>query len=607
MATASAPFPSYGATSPTPASASAPYHDDDSDQTLANTPLRPKSASSLNIAADDDSDGGRHVYSDFQTERSPLIPSLGASRRTPSEPGSGTRTDHERGKSRQRSPLALLIALGLLCSLMVLILLLGFLLPEAAQEYAKQAAEVQFQSLSVDSFAANAVRIRIQARVAIDATRVNTPLSRGVGILVGSVARKIRIGSSEATLYLPDYPDGVLGTASFPDFAINLGNGQVTDIDLICDVVPGSIDGIKPALGDYLAGQIHSLRVQVESDVPLSSGIIALGTHKIIEEVILKDIPALPTVELSRLNLAEVELPEQKALGANITVSVKNDYPINLKVPALSFSVLLRSCDQQFVEVAVARTSAIDIHPYKPVVADMKGLIKSIPFALIETCPGTGTSPLDDLLGQYVRGHTATAYIRGLPSDDNDSGVPAWLEEFLTSVTIPVPFPGGNAFKDIVKSFSLNDVDFHFPEPSADPDAPDLPPIISATVQAIIRLPQEVNALLDVSKILANADILYHGRKLGEFHVPNWAPARTIQHHDQHELEIIARVERVPLNVTDAEVLSEVVQKIYFGGGGGVKLQAVGTADVNVKLASLGAFIIRGIPAQGDIVIKGGM
>ncbi|KAK6339094.1 hypothetical protein TWF696_009881 [Orbilia brochopaga] len=608
MAAASAPFPSYGATSSPPASASAFHLDDDSDRTLANTPLRPKSTSSLNN--DDDSDGygygSRHVYNDFQTERSPLIPAADAGLQTPSDPAVGARTDHERGKQRQHFPLALLMALGLLCSLMVLILFLGFFLPEAAQKYAKEAAQVQLSSLSVDSFTANAVRVRVQARVAIDAARVDAPLSRRLGILVGSVARKIRIGSSEATLYLPDYPDGLLGTASFPDFSINLGNGQLTDIDIICEVVPGSIDGIKPALGDYLAGQIHSLRVQVESDVPLSSGIIALGTHKIVEEVILKDIPGLPTAELSRLNLAEVELPEQKALGANVTVSVNNGYPINLEVPALSFSVLLLSCDQQFVEVAVARTSAIEIRPYEPIVADVKGLIKSIPFALIETCPGTGTSPLDDLLGQYVRGHSATAYIRGLPSDDKDSGVPAWLEEFLTSVTIPVPFPGGHAFKDIVKSFSLRDVDFQFPEPSADPDGPDSPPIISATVQAIIQLPQEVNALLDVSKILANADILYHGKKLGEFHVPNWAPATTIQHQKQHELEIIARVERVPLNVTDAEVLSEVVRKIYFGGGGGVKLQAVGTADVNVKLASLGAFVIRGIPAQGDIVVKGG-
>ncbi|KAK6336038.1 hypothetical protein TWF730_003410 [Orbilia blumenaviensis] len=595
MTASSPPFPSYGATSSAPPALS----NDDSDQTLAGTPLL--RTSDVSVHEDDDCIG----ISPRSTERTPLIAPTSVRRGSNGSLASSTHSDHETIKRSQKSPRVLIVALLLLCFATLSILFLGFMLPEAIQEYARKAANIQLRSLSVDSFTKDGVRVRIQGQAVLDAERVNSALLRSLGVLVGSVARKVKIGSSKAVLYLPDYPEGVLGAASYPELVVNLQNGHATDIDILCDLVPASLEGVKPAIDDYLSGKIHSLRVQVESDMPLTAGILPLGTHKIVQDVVLDDIPSLPAFKLSRLNLAEVRLPEQTALGANVTVDVENKYPISFSIPPLGFSVLLRSCDQEFVEVAVARTSALNIKPFKPIAVDVAGIIRSIPFALIEVCPGTGTSPLDDLLGQYVHGQTATAYIRGLPSDGQDSELPAWLEELLSSVTLPVPVPGGNALKDILKSFSLDEVSFQLPDPEADPDSPEASPQISATVRAIVALPEEMNAPLDVSKVIANADIFYQGRKLGEFHVPKWAPATTVQRDEAHELEINARVENVPLKVTDTEVFSKVVQKIIFGRE--VKLQADGTADVKVGIASLGAFVIRGIPAKGDIVIKGGM
>ncbi|EPS37057.1 hypothetical protein H072_9344 [Dactylellina haptotyla CBS 200.50] len=592
-----ASIPSYGATSSSPD----PTCNEDSDRTLANTPRLRTSENSTRDGYDS------HGYDTFPTERSRLIapssPSLLS--QSDADPTLPVRTDHERPKQPQNSSRVLIITLGLLCFLMMSILFIGFLLPEVAQEYSKTAADLRLSSLSLDSFTQSGARVRVRARVAMNATKVKGFLPRSVGILAGSVARQVKLGSSEVSLYLPEYPDGMIGTVVFPDIVVNLGNGQATDIDMLCDIVPGHLDGVKPALSDYLAGKIHSIRVQGESDIPVRSGILPLGTHRIVQEVIFREIPTLPSIELSRLNLAEIDTPERKALGANVTVSVQNKYPINIAIPPLGFSVLLLSCEQEFIEIAVAQTSTINIQPHQPIVADVAGVIQSIPFALIETCPGTGTSPLDDLLGQYVQGHCSTAYIRGLPFENTNPSLPAWVGDILSSVTIPIPFPGGHAFKDLLKSFSLNDVKFQLPDPSAEPGAPEASPRLSATVQAIVRLPQEMNAPLDVSKILANADIFYMGKKLGEFHFPTWAAATTVQNDKAHELEVDARVEDVPLNITDPDVFSEVAQKIIFGGGG-VKLQAVGTADVKVGIASLGAFVIRGIPAQGDVMIKGG-
>ncbi|KAK6509982.1 hypothetical protein TWF481_004696 [Arthrobotrys musiformis] len=597
MTAPSSPFPSYGATSPVLPTA---CHDD-SDQTLANTPLLRTSDASIQ----GDVDCPR--ISPQPTERTPLVLPIVNRRGSDGSLSSSSRSDHERIKRGSKSPRILVITLVSLCFATLSILFLGFMLPEAAQGYAKKAADIQLDSLSVDSFTQDGIRVRIQGQVVLDSDRVKNILLKGLGVLVGSVARKVKIGPSKALLYLPDYPEGVLGTASYPELVVNLRSGQSTNLDILCTLMPASLDGVKPVIDDYLSGKIHTLRVQVESNMPLTSGILPLGTHKVTHEIILRDIPSLPAFKLSRLNLAEVHLPEQSVLGANVTVEVNNKYPINFTVPSLGFSILLRSCDQEFIEVAVAKTSTVNIQPFKPVAVDVAGIIRSIPFALIEVCPGTGTSPLDDLLGQYVHGQTATAYVRGLPSNEQRPGLPAWLGELLSSVTIPVPVPAGNALKDILKSFSLDDVKFQLPDPDADPDSPEAAPKLSATVKAVVALPQEMNAPLDVSKVIANADIFYKGRKLGEFHVPNWAPATTIQRQETHDLEINARVENVPLKITDTDVFSEVVQKIIFGGGSGVKLQADGTADVKVGIASLGEFVVRGIPAKGDIMIKGGM
>ncbi|KAK6535125.1 hypothetical protein TWF694_001607 [Orbilia ellipsospora] len=586
-------IPSYGTTMPTPSS---PNYHDDSDQTLANTPL-------LQASEDSTRNGYEgHEYDSMPTERSPLV-SFASRRYSRDEP---VRTNHERGKQSQKISHVLIVTLGSLCLLVVLILFLGFLVPDAAQEYSKQAAVMKLHNISVDSFTSNGVRISVKSQVAIDATRVRSLWLRSLGILVGSIARKVMLYSSDVFLYLPEYPEGMLGTVTFPDLSVSLGNGEITDIDIICNVTPGNFHGVKPALMDYLNGRVRILKVQGESNISLRSGILPLGTHRITQDVIFENIPSIPTVELSRLNLAEIGPPEHKALGANVTVSVENKYPVNISIPPLSFSVLLPSCDREFIEVAIARTSMMNIRPSNPIIADVAGTIQSIPFALIEICPGTGTSPLDDLLGQYVRGDSSTAYIRGLPVDHGNSGLPAWVSDILSSVTIPVPFPGGHAFKDLLKSFSLADVKFVFPDPNAEPGTPEASPCFSATVKAIVSIPHEMNAPLDVSKVVANGDISYHSKKLGEFHFPHWALATTVQRNDSHELEINARVENVPLNITDPDVFSDMLQDIISGGGAGVTLKAVGTADVKVGIASLGAFVVRGIPAQGDVVINGG-
>jgi len=41
----------------------------------------------------------------------------------------------------------------------------------------------------------------------------------------------------------------------------------------------------------------------------------------------------------------------------------------------------------------------------------------------------------------------------------------------LSSITVPVPFPG-RSFENLIRSFSLLDVHFKLPDPTAEPDDP---------------------------------------------------------------------------------------------------------------------------------------
>lgn len=320
------------------------------------------------------------------------------------------------------------------------------------------------------------------------------------------------------------------------------------------------------------------------------------------------DVPKLPNPDISQIEISQVKSHEQTALNINATVSIANNFPLDIDLPSLGFSVMLPSCDKTYVEVGIARTAKARVSSYSPIVVSVQGIVESIPFPLVQICSDTGKSPLDDILGQYVNGPGPTIYIKGLPLDRNDNNdIPAWLGESLASVVVPVQIPGGRTFDNLIKSFSLTDVNFRLPDLNADPDSQDSFPCISATILAVVKLPSELRAPMEVSRLKANADVLYKKEKFGEFHVSHWIPAQTTQHQETQELEIRSRVVDVPLNITDADIFSEVVQKIIFGGDEGVVLEVLGAADAEVNVAALGAFTIRGIPARGDITVKGGM
>lgn len=292
-------------------------------------------------------------------------------------------------------------------------------------------------------------------------------------------------------------------------------------------------------------------------------------------------------------------------MGADVSLTVKNEYPVEFAVPSLGFDILVQGCspDQPYLRLADAITEEVQVHPKKDVEVRVGGYLQKLPETLLATCPQTRKSPLDALLGEYIRGDDTTIYVRGSSSPSGNT--PDWVTALIQDITVPVPFPG-KSFNNLIRNFSLADVHFALPDPFATPDAPEASPRISAIVKALVGLPKEMNFPIDVSHVRADADVYYHEKKLGHLDLNKWQEANTtrIEAHDDVEagLAVQSIVKNAPLRITDDDVFTDVVKDLMFGGRPvvlGVK------ADVDVETeTALGKFVVRDIPAEGKVFVK---
>lgn len=292
-------------------------------------------------------------------------------------------------------------------------------------------------------------------------------------------------------------------------------------------------------------------------------------------------------------------------MGAEVTIEAYNKYPVQLDIPELGFEILVPNCgaSEPYILVADATTSDVAVRPQSDVLVEVHGLLSELPESLTHVCPDSGSSPLDLLLKQYMNGEEATFYVRG--QRDGVSSVPHWMEEILSSVTVPVPFPG-RSLDNLIRNFSLTDIHFTMPDSWAEPGDPDADPKVSGTIEVTVGLPSEMNFELNVTDVRARSDVMYGGRKLGELDVRQWQHANSTKTEatggDGPVLKIVSRVEDAPLKITDDDVLSDVIQRL-LGGDEHVFLNVKATVDVKVKTI-LGQLVLKDVPAEGKIPVK---
>jgi len=308
----------------------------------------------------------------------------------------------------------------------------------------------------------------------------------------------------------------------------------------------------------------------------------------------------MPKYDITRLNLHDG--PLNSSMIADVTLSAFNKYPVDFDVPELAFDILIPGCEtDDFIQVVDAMTHEIHVHSHSKVYANVTGVIRELPDALTTQCPHSDTSPLDSFLGSFIKGEPATMFVRG--SSQSGPQTPDWITNLLSSVTVPVPFPG-RSLDNLIRNFSLTDVNFSLPDPDAEPEDPRSNPQVSGNILVLAGLPSELNFGIEVTDVKATADVLYKSRKMGELNLREWQAAKSTRMEDHGEslLKIESRIKNAPLEITDSNVFSEVIQMLIFGRDK-IMLDIVASVDIKVQ-TSLGDIVVKGVPAEGKIPVK---
>ncbi|KAJ9319436.1 hypothetical protein DTO271D3_205 [Paecilomyces variotii] len=511
----------------------------------------------------------------------------------------------DQSKAHRRLPTYLAIAV--LSATIIAILVLGFVMPAAVKEYAEQAVVFKPTNLSIHSSTADGVRARVQGNFVLDASRVRKKSVRDLGRFGTWIAREVEADESEVQVYLPEYGNVLIGTAYVPSIKANVRNGHVNHIDFLTDLVAGDIAGIRPIANDWLAGRLGQLRFKATAAVTLSSGLLSLGTQVLSDVVTFsgRDLPQFPEFNITKLNVHEAKIPGNKqAMAVDVSATVLNSYPFKLTVPPLGFDILVPNCSpgDPYILVADAITDTVHIQPKQPTALDVSGLIHNLPVELTKVCPGQKSSPLDLLVANYIQGLETTIFVRGADSPSDET--PTWIVDLMKSVIVPLPF-AGHAFDNLIKNFSMTNVHFSLPDPLAEPGSPEAQPKISAFVNVLINLPEQMNFAVDIPRVRANADVFYHGNKLGFLDLKKWQPANATRLEGSDgppSLLVVFDIKDAPLHVTDEDVFTEAIQALIFGGQP-ISLKVAADVDAEVKTA-LGQFLIRKIPAEGKINVK---
>ncbi|CAI7564563.1 unnamed protein product [Penicillium glandicola] len=506
-------------------------------------------------------------------------------------------------KKRSRVPWPTVISLAILTFSVLTILVVAFAAPAAVKEYAQQAAVFKPTAVSIDSTTPDGVRARIQGDFVMDSGRVKNKSVRGIGRLATWIAREVETGPSNVEVYLPEYGNVLVGNAALPSIKVNIRNGRHTTVDFLTDLEAGDVRGIHAIAIDWIEGRLGRLSVKGKATMHLKSGLIALGTQVLTDYIIIEehDFPALPVINILKLNVHDAN---SGALAVDVLLSSLIDSPVALTVPSLGFDILVPNCSpgDPYILVADAKTSAIDVYPGQTTAVGVEGLIQQLPDELTSTCPGQEGSPLDFLVSSFMQGLETTIYVRG--SDAPSPNTPAWIVDLLRSVTVPLPFTG-HELDNLVKNFTMSDTSFSLPNPFAEPDSPDSQPTVSALVEVLIALPEEMNFQVEVPQVRALADVYYKEEKFGVLNISHWQDANSTLVDDQDgssALLVEFALKNAPLQVTDDGLLAEVIQAMLFGTET-VVLRVAATVDAKVS-TGLGRFAVRGIPAEGKVPVK---
>jgi hypothetical protein len=203
---------------------------------------------------------------------------------------------------RSRIPWPTVISLSILTLSVLTILVLAFAAPAAVKEYAQNAAVFKPTAVSIDSTTPDGVRARIQGDFVMDSGRVKNKSVRGIGRLATWIAREVETGPSKVEVYLPEYGNVLVGNAALPSIKVNIRNGHHTNVDFLTDLEAGDIRGIHAVAIDWIEGRLGRLSVKSKVTLNLKSGLFALGSQVLTDNIIIEGMVYLVVLVLKHIS-----------------------------------------------------------------------------------------------------------------------------------------------------------------------------------------------------------------------------------------------------------------------------------------------------------------
>ena len=180
------------------------------------------------------------------------------------------------------------LCISLTLTAVVGILVFAFVAPAVVREYADKAAVFTPRNISVETATADGFQTRIEGDVVFDATRVEKRSVRTLGRLVTWIGREVEADPSDAQVYLPEYGNILVGTASLPSIKLNVRNKHVNRVDFLAELVAGDIQGIRAVGMDWLEGRLGRLSIKGKTQLHMKSGIWGLGEHILAKSIVLE-------------------------------------------------------------------------------------------------------------------------------------------------------------------------------------------------------------------------------------------------------------------------------------------------------------------------------
>ncbi|KAG5518280.1 hypothetical protein PMAC_003076 [Pneumocystis sp. 'macacae'] len=462
---------------------------------------------------------------------------------------------------------------------------------------------VGFDRIDVKNISENGIEMQVGGSIVVDSSKINSTVIRGLWRFSSGIIRVVTLYSSNISFLLPDYTEKRIALVTLPKFKMDIRDWHRTDFDELVFINIRNVTPLIPFFRAYFEGKLHN--VNVSGNGYFNLRLFYFPKFRIFIQKSL-DIQGLPQVNLYKMfNVDFVKVKDYSTvdgLEAKVQLSSKTIFSVSAPLSYLTWYALVPSCDQvKYIKIA----EIISHLYYVESVNRLKVILIShiLPFdnEFLESCYGSGISPLNRLVSGYLSGRHLDIYIEGHVSKFfTEAPVPLWLSYILKYMKILVPVPGFFKF-NFLRTIKINKLSlvyhrkdfvfntfFHFPEFVCD-------------ITIKMELPSAFDFHINITHIRVNLDCLDNGTAFVGLIQNDWAPS--ISTKLSSVLLVKTKIYHRYFRILDMIKFNEFLKKNIMKKSKNFTVYIKG--NVSVKMDShLGSFYLQEIPISENVSIE---